>query len=418
MINFCIKVKLIPPQKETVFRNKLVDDLADRGIIKTEVIESAFRKVPRHLFLPKIPLEEVYSDASVITKRVGIEAVSSSTAPSLMAAMLESLQIKRGMKVLEVGAGTGYNAAILSEIVNTPRSIFTIDIDPETVQEAWANLDKAGYKEVLVECRSGFQGLPEEAPFDRIVVTASIRSIPRSLIDQLKRGGIITAPIWVNGTQIAPALKKREGILVSTSIAPGGYMEMRSETYPELLEGASKGLPGSKIIICSEYPELFEEKKLITLLKKGGKEEKLPLEGINLPRGGEFFPFLSLYERKSVELFLDEDPTESFDFGESAAGIVDLEAKSVCLISDDNRLLVYGSPEAYRKVLSLFHQWEGLKRPALDRWQVFVYFRARPRPKKGDLLFKEKLPPLMVRIKDGVTKSFGSDVRGKPFGFR
>lgn len=386
------------PQGEAAFRNKLVDGLVGRGIIKTEAIENAFRKVPRHLFLPKIPVEEVYSDTSIITKKVGIEAISSSTAPSLMALMLESLQIERGMKVLEVGAGTGYNAAILSEIVKTPRSIFTIDIDPGTVQEAQACLDKARYDEVIVECRNGFQGLPEEAPFDRIIVTASIRNIPISLIDQLKIGGVIAAPIWVNGTQIVPALKKKEGILVSTSIAPGGYMEMRSKTYRELLE-ASKGSPGSKILICSEYPELFEEKELITLLKKGGKEEKLPLEGINLPRGGEFFLFLSLYERKSVELFLDDESNESFDFGESAAGIVDLEMKSACLISNDNRLLVYGSPECYRRVLSLAYQWEKLERPALDRLQVFVYFKTCPRLREGDILLKEKIPPLMVRIK-------------------
>ncbi|MBU3956759.1 methyltransferase domain-containing protein [Patescibacteria group bacterium] len=388
------------PQNEEVFlKNQLVDQLVEKGQIRSKKIEHAFRKVPRHLFLPNVDLQEAYADGSIITKKIGIEPISSSTAPSLMASMLEILHLEEGMKVLEVGTGTGYNAALIAEIVGDEKRVFSVDIDIETIQEAQQNLVKVGYKDIVIKCVDGAKGLQEYSPYDRIIVSCSVSNIPRLLVEQLKEGGVIVLPIWINGTQITPALEKqKDGILVSLSTTIGGFMELRSKTYQETLASLSKKRQEKGLLICSEHLELFEKRKLELLLKSSSQEKALPSDSILPPKGSNFFIFLALNERKSVELFL-EDEVDKFGFGESAAGIVDLEKNSACLISKDNRLFVYGNPGAYKRVVSLAEKWESLKKPGVERLQVFVYMGDQaPQLKRNDILFPEKSPLLVVRI--------------------
>lgn len=387
-------------QDEASFqRNFLVDYLLEAGFIQNERVEDAFRKVPRHLFLPGRALQEVYSDGSIITKQIGIEPVSSSTAPSLMASMLELLRVEKGMRVLEIGTGTGYNAALLAELVGDERKVVSVDIDIETIQEAQQNLTRAGYKDIMVKCVDGAKGLPEYSPYDRIIMTCSVRNIPRPLVDQLKEGGIIVLPIWFNGTQLSPALKKNSnGNLVGLSTTLGGFMEIRSKTFQEMQAEKNKT---DELLISSEHPQFFPEEKLKSfLLQNDPKERKLSVEGILSPRGGSFFIFLALHEKKSVELFL-EDTTPRFGFGDSAAGIVDLENKSACLISRDNRIFVYGNSSAHQRLVRLAEEWERLKRPDVKRIQVFAYMNGHLILERGDLLFEEKSPPLVIRLLRG-----------------
>lgn len=378
--------------------NLLVDHLLKFGFIQDKRIEDAFRKVPRHFFLPGRALQEVYSDGSIITKQVGIEPASSSTAPSLVASMLELLQIKAGMKVLEIGAGTGYNAALLAELVGDERKVFTVDIDIETIQEAQQNLARAGYKNIVIKRADGAKGLPEHSPYDRIIVTCSVRNIPKQLVDQLKEGGIIVLPIWFNGTQLTPALKKHpNGNLIGLSTTLGGFMEMRSKTFQEM-QAEQRGT--GELLISSEHPELFPEEKLKPfLLQYAPEERKLP-RGILPSRGGSFFIFVALHEKKSVELFL-EDTTPKFSFGDSAAGIIDLENDSACLISRDNRIFVYGNSSTYQRVVRLAEEWERLKRPDEKRMQVSANMNGHLILERGDLLFEKKSPPLAIRILEG-----------------
>lgn len=375
----------------TLLRNRLVDQLVERGYIRSKKIEAAFRKVPRHLFLPKIELQEAYTDGSIITKKIGIEPVSSSTSPSLMASMLELLRVKKGMRVLEIGTGTGYNAALLAELTQDERKIFSVDIDTETVSEAQQNLIQAGYNKITIQSADGAKGSPDHAPYDRIIVTCSVDNIPVALVEQLKEGGLIVLPIWFNGTQLTPALEKRQnGNLVGLQTTIGGFMKIRPETYQ----------PGDEtLLICSEHPELFDEKKLISFLLRGRpKEASLPLESIPSPRGGDFFIFLALHERKSVELFQEENFVD-YGFGDSAAGVVDLEANSGCLISRGNRVLVYGDFSSYDRIVEQVKRWKKMERPGVQSLQVLACMKDEMFPlEKNDILFKEKSPLLVVKI--------------------
>src|SRR5439155_24991906 len=116
-------------------------------------------------------LEQIYSERALITRLRDNLGTSSSSQPALMADMLQLLDVRPGLRVLEIGAGTGYNAALLAELTGDPSLVTTIDIQPDVVEQTRRSLVRAGYGGVRVLCRDGFAGAPEAAPFDRIVAT-------------------------------------------------------------------------------------------------------------------------------------------------------------------------------------------------------------------------------------------------------
>jgi protein-L-isoaspartate(D-aspartate) O-methyltransferase len=125
------------PMGETrPLRHRLVEELRRSSALADEAVADAFLAVPRHLFVPGVPPERAYRDEAIATKIEGGRPVSSSSQPAIMAIMLEQLDVRPGMRVLEIGAGTGYNAALLQHLVGPRGRVVTIDIDPEVV--AWA----------------------------------------------------------------------------------------------------------------------------------------------------------------------------------------------------------------------------------------------------------------------------------------
>ncbi|MGE0572501.1 MAG: methyltransferase domain-containing protein [Dehalococcoidia bacterium] len=214
----------------------LVDYLVREGIIGDPRIESAFRAVLRHHFLPGLPLETVYSDDAILTHIDHGIATSSSSQPAIMAEMLDQLGAQPGDNVLEIGAGTGYNAAILQHIAGPTGHVTTVDIDPVFVQEASAHLQQAGCPRVEVICADGFKGYPPNAPYDRIIVTAAASRVVPAWEDQLKSGGRIVLPLIIYGgefeTQASTAYEKREDGLHELSAVGCGFMLMRHPGEP------------------------------------------------------------------------------------------------------------------------------------------------------------------------------------------
>src|SRR5262249_44045487 len=136
----------------------LVEKLKTSGCIATPQVEAAFRAVPRHLFLPDVALEKVYADEAIPTKLLeNGQAISSSSQPAIMAIMLEQLALEPGLRVLEIGAGTGFNAALMAQIVGERGQIVTLDIDEDIVAGARAHLAAAGFDTVQVVCGDGAQ---------------------------------------------------------------------------------------------------------------------------------------------------------------------------------------------------------------------------------------------------------------------
>jgi protein-L-isoaspartate(D-aspartate) O-methyltransferase len=206
----------------------LIDALRGAGHIATLQVEAAFRTIPRHLFLPDVPLDTVYADEVIPTKRRGGTAISSSSQPTVMAIMLEQLDLHPGQRVLEIGAGTGYNAALMAHIVGGTGRVIAIDIDEDIVVDARAHVGAAGMTNVEVVCGDGVDGYPDAAPYDRIILTASAWDIAPAWITQLRRGGRLLLPLALQGTvQKLVAFERADDHLVSVSVRDGAFMPLR-----------------------------------------------------------------------------------------------------------------------------------------------------------------------------------------------
>ncbi len=206
----------------------LVDTLIERELLTTATIEAAFRAVPRHLFLPDKPLEDVYKDNAIPTKfDDNGRPISSSSQPAMMAIMLEQLGLQPGHHVLEVGAGTGYNAALLGYLVGEHGRVTTLDIDQDIVAAAQTHLAAAGCANVAVICGDGMAGYAENGPYDRIILTVGGWEIAPAWLAQLKRDGRIVLPLSLNGPQFSIAFAWQDGRWQSASVRPCGFMRLR-----------------------------------------------------------------------------------------------------------------------------------------------------------------------------------------------
>lgn len=157
-----------------------------RGITDSAVIQ-VMKKTPRHLFVPPKLQDMAYEDTPL---PIGYGQTISQ--PYIVALMTELLELKGTERVLEIGTGSGYQAAILAQLVD---SVFTMEIVQSLCNEARKRLDSLGYQNVFVVCGDGYKGLPQYAPFDRIIVTAAPQEVPKALLDQLKVGGIMVIPV-------------------------------------------------------------------------------------------------------------------------------------------------------------------------------------------------------------------------------
>jgi protein-L-isoaspartate(D-aspartate) O-methyltransferase len=215
-----------PPTPDDL-RERLIGILKANDALHDPAVERALRVVPRHLFLPGVPIDQAYADIAVATHWEGPIAVSSASQPAIVAIMLEQLRLTPDMHVLEIGAGTGYNAALMAELVGPLGSVTSVDIDPEIVAEASEHLNTAGYPQVRVIAADGAIGWPEGAPYDRIILTVGAADIVPAWFDQLAEGGVLLLPLVLGGSEASVAFRKWGGALASESLAPCGFMRLR-----------------------------------------------------------------------------------------------------------------------------------------------------------------------------------------------
>jgi len=206
----------------------LVKKLIRIGCIRSPNVEEAFRAVPRHLFLPGVALERVYSDDAILTKRIDGKVVSSSSQPAIMAIMLEQLQLQPGHHVLEIGTGTGYNAGLMGYLVGASGQVVTVDIDEDLVESAREHLRSAGLDRVRVVCGDGGLGYADYAPYDRIILTVGAWDIVPAWWKQLKPGGRLLLPLEIKGgVQKSVAFNQKDDHLESISVKDCGFMTLR-----------------------------------------------------------------------------------------------------------------------------------------------------------------------------------------------
>ncbi|HUR02950.1 MAG TPA: methyltransferase, FxLD system [Nonomuraea sp.] len=208
-------------------REAMVAQLLERGQVSGRVAE-AFRLVPRHRFLPEFDPVAAYRDEPIVTKRDEEgRPISSSSQPAIMAIMLDQLDVRPGERVLEIGAGTGYNAALLAHLVGPEGRVVSVDIDADVVAAARRHLDDAGYPEVVVECADGAAGFPAAAPYERVIATVGVWDLSPAWLAQLTPGGRLVVPLDLRGVQVSVAMEYAGDHWSSRSVEPCGFMRMR-----------------------------------------------------------------------------------------------------------------------------------------------------------------------------------------------
>jgi len=202
---------------DSLLRATLVEIVA-REVRSARVLD-AMRAVPRHVFAPEHPLAEAYSDYPL---PIGHGATISQ--PTVVGMMSEALDLDGTQRVLEVGTGSGYQAAVLSRLA---AHVDTIEVVPELAERALRALAAVGCTNVDVHVGDGWAGLPERAPYDRILVTAAPDRLPESLVAQLAEGGLLVVPVGPQSRdQRLERHRKRDGKLVSDDLGPVRFVPM------------------------------------------------------------------------------------------------------------------------------------------------------------------------------------------------
>jgi protein-L-isoaspartate(D-aspartate) O-methyltransferase len=196
------------------------DQIAGRGI-KDERVIAALRRIPRHLFIPADQRNRAYADSPV---PIGHDQTISQ--PYIVALMTELVRPQSADRVLEVGTGSGYQAAVLAELVS---HVYTIELEDKLARSAAAVLRDLEYENITVRTGDGYAGWPEHAPFDIVIVTAAPEQIPQPLLDQLKPGGRLIVPVGPRFAvqQLQLIEKDAAGAIRTTDISPVMFVPLR-----------------------------------------------------------------------------------------------------------------------------------------------------------------------------------------------
>jgi len=212
------------PEAEDSFKSTREDMVSSqveaRGVLDPRVLK-AMRAVPRHEFVPPGLLGEAYNDGPL-----PIGQGQTISQPYIVAFMTEALGLKPGDKVLEVGTGSGYQAAVLAAI--TP-NVYSVEIVCELERAARERLNRLGYGSVKTRCADGYAGWPEEAPFDAIILTAAPEDIPRPLLEQLAEGGRLVAPVGGRGYQELVRVRRKGREFLTERLLGVAFVPMTGE---------------------------------------------------------------------------------------------------------------------------------------------------------------------------------------------
>ncbi len=225
-------------------RQDLVERLVTGQLLHSPRVREAFLRVPRELFVPEVArskgLDHVYTDQAIVTHERDGVPTSSSSQPAVMALMLEALDVAPGHRVLEIGLGTGYNAALLTELTGPQGVVTSVDIDESFVDKARKVFQDNGFS-VAATVADGRSGWPAGAPYDRIIATASSDIVPRQWWEQLVPSGLLVVPLRLDAMQIIAVFERTEQGFQSRKLIPGGFMPLRDPASGRALPESDSG---------------------------------------------------------------------------------------------------------------------------------------------------------------------------------
>jgi protein-L-isoaspartate(D-aspartate) O-methyltransferase len=260
-------------------RAALVAELKARDSLRSGPVEAALREVPRHLFVPGVPLQLAYANDVVATKKDSQDApISAASQPSIVALMLEQLGVERGHKILEIGAGTGYNAALLAHLTGPDGHVTTVDVDADLVLNASAALCEAGYSGVSVVLGDGAAGHPDGAPYDRVIATVGAGEVPLAWLDQLAPAGRLVLPLRIRGSITRSIAFDRDGSRPddrrwrSVSSEMCSFMPLRGGLASDPARAVQLA-PDHAVAISAHQDQDIDEQALLGVLSQPPAEE-------------------------------------------------------------------------------------------------------------------------------------------------
>lgn len=367
------------PNDETIgLRADMVRSLKEKGELKDPRLEAAFLSVPRHHFLPELTPEQAYMDEALPVKQDEAgNAISSSSQPTMMAMMLRQLDLKPGHNVLEIGTGTGYNAAIMQHVVGDNGKVTTLELDHDLAQSAEKALQRLSLGSIRVVQADAAGGYAPRAAYDRIIATAGMWDIPAIWKRQLKPRGLIVAPIWLDAMQVSATLRPEKGdTLYSNVNLPCGFIRLRGVNAGPIV---TQRVGHSGLILTSNEVPALDSAALHALLSE---EEDHTLLDIRLAGSDYFHSFLTY-------LILNLPPGFTFAawqvsanqqlYGLGGAGFALIGTGSACFVPfhGHGEAHAYGSSDAFMTLQSILAAWDAAGRPD---WRVL---RLRMHPKTG-----------------------------------
>ncbi len=350
----------------------LIEALRRAGVLADPAIAAAFETVPRDLFLPALPLDEVYQDRAVVTKRDTNGAViSTASQPSMMAEMLRMLDLAPGMNVLEIGAGSGYHAALLQTLVGAGGRVTAMELDADLAEQARNHLYRAGYSSVSVVHGDGAGGYAPRAAYDRIVATAALWDIPAAWVRQLKPRGRLVAPLQIHAAQVCAALTAQpDGTFVSDDNLPCRFVPLRgSAAVPHLM----RQVGSSPLTLWSLDFDRIDTARLHLLLAQDDQINHLsaPLSGEDIWAGLMHYTLLNAPPDVLLATYLIAEGQQAYGL-DAGSGFALFTPASACLVPHQagGEAYCFGGADAFLVAQTLLDEWEAIGRPGADRLRV------------------------------------------------
>ncbi|MBL8134915.1 MAG: methyltransferase domain-containing protein, partial [Anaerolineae bacterium] len=307
---------------------------------------------------------------------------SSASQPTCVAMMLQQLQLRPGDNVLEIGAGSGYSAAIMQHIVGDQGHVTSVEVDPEVAEIARSNLQRAAMTSVNIVQGDGLQGYAPRAAYDRILATAAVWDIPRTWLRQLRPGGRLVAPVFIEGFQMSGAfVAQRDGTLLSDENRVCLFVWMQRQRVPHqsgvgFAQALSLHVPSGLFL---ETDTAMDSAAAAHLLSHDAEEGYIdtPPQWVELWQN--FLPWMALH--RPMDIQIAGYRSEGSGYGLEGSGFALLAPGSACFVqlSDPPRVRYFGAADTYLTLHDMIDAWRAAGRPGQNSVRLrFIPIDAQP----------------------------------------
>ncbi len=358
----------------------LIDALLRHHLDDARLLE-AFKAVPRHLFLPDLPLADIYSD-SIVPIRFDPDghATSLCIKPSMTARMLHQLRLKTGHNVLEIGTGTGFTAALINQMVGETGMVTTLEIDRDVAELARENLQRSGSSSVAVVNEDGAAGYAPRAAYDRILSSVGIWDMPAAWKRQIKPDGLIVAPIYLDGLQVSATFRQQpDGSLLGDRVMPSASIYIQG-----MAAGPSvrQRIGSTAMLIITDDVGKIDPAALSLLLSEDHSYDRLSITLNTSDYWYSFVPFLMLNEPDDAIFAVYTVPQQRQAYGVEGEGFALLTSGSACFVPYDANGMVhcFAGVDALLSLENQIKAWQAANQPPIDALRLHLIPKGADKP--------------------------------------